>query len=82
MANKINVLLHTNNIQHNGKYEEYSYNELRLNETSGKRLYFSAIKNGMKMITIIKNMQFMDGKVYVSFGKVKYEIGSYEEVSI
>lgn len=82
MANKINVLLHTNNIQHNGKHEGYSYNELSLNETSGKRLYFSAIKNGMKMITLIKNMQFMDGKVYVSFEKVKYEIGSYEEVSI
>ncbi len=81
MANKINVLLHTNNIQHNGMHEGYSYNELRLNETSGKRIYFTAIKNGMKMITVIKNMQFIDGKVLVSFGKKKYVIGTYEEVS-
>lgn len=81
MANKINVLLHSNNIQHTGKHEGYHYDELRLNETSGKRIYFTAIKNGMKMITVIKNIQFIDGKVLVSFGKKKYVIGTYEEVS-
>lgn len=81
MANKINVLLHSNNIQHSGKHEGYHYDELRLYETSGKRIYFTAIKNGMKMITVIKNMQFIDGKVLVSFGKKKYVIGTYEEVS-
>ena len=81
MTTKINVLLHTQNIQHAGKHEGYSYNELKLNNTSGKRLYFTAIKNGMRMVTLIKNMILDEGKVFVSFGKKKYEIGTYEEVS-
>lgn len=81
MTIKINVTLHTQNIQHTGKHEGYSYNELKLNETSGKRLYFTAINNGMRMVTLIKNMVFKEGKVFVTFGKTKYEIGTYEEVT-
>lgn len=75
----ITVTIHTNTIQHQGEHDNYTYDELRLKESSGKRLYFMAIKNGIRMVTVPKVMQLKDNKVYISFGKVKYEIGTYEE---
>ncbi|WP_017696854.1 hypothetical protein [Bacillus subtilis] len=81
MKTKIMVMIHTNTLEHNGVYEGYKYNELKLKETSGKRLYYTAIKNGLGMITVPKIMKLQEGKVFVSFGKTQYEIGSYKEVT-
>ncbi|MCM3109992.1 hypothetical protein [Lederbergia lenta] len=75
------VKIHTNNLKHNGKHEGYSYNELQLRESSGRRLYFTAINKGIRMITVVKMMKLAEGRVFVTFGKVKYEIGTYEEVA-
>ncbi|MCC9021795.1 hypothetical protein [Bacillus nakamurai] len=81
MKTKVMVMIHTNTLEHNGVYEGFKYNELKLKETKGKRLYYTAIKNGLRMITVPKLMKLEEGKVFVSFGKIKYEIGSYEEVT-
>jgi hypothetical protein len=62
-----------------GTYEGYKYNQLKIKESKGKRLYLTAIKDGMRMITLTKVMKFEEGKVLLSFGKNKIEIGTYEE---
>jgi hypothetical protein len=79
MTIKLNI--HTWTIEQSGKKEQYSYDSLTIKESKGKRLYMTAIKNGMRMTTVIKTMKFEEGKIYVSFGKVKHEIGTYEEIA-
>ena len=75
---KIFVTMLKNNIQHIGEHEGYTYDELILEETSGKRLYFAAIKNGEYMTTLIKVMKMQDGKIFITFEEIKHEIGTYE----
>jgi hypothetical protein len=79
MTIKLNI--HTWIIKQSGKQDQYTYDSLRIKESKGKRLYMTAIKNGIPMVTVIKTMKFEDGKIYISFGKVKHEIGTYEEVA-
>lgn len=79
MTIKLNI--HTWEIKQKGKQDQYEYDSLIIKESKGKRLYLTAIKNGMRMTTVIKTMKFDNGKIYLSFGKVKHEIGTYEEVS-
>ncbi|MCY7679871.1 MULTISPECIES: hypothetical protein [Bacillus] len=76
----INVTIHTSVLNHSGVCEGYKYNKLKLKETGGRRLYFAAINNGIRMTTLRKLMKLENGQVFVSFGNKKYEIGSYEEV--
>jgi hypothetical protein len=73
--------IHTWTINQSGKQDQWSYDSLKIRESSGKRLYLTAIKDGIRMTTVIKTMNFQDGKIYISFGKVKHEIGTYEEVA-
>lgn len=77
---KIKLNIHTWIIEHNGKQDQYEYDTLKIKESKGKRLYLSAIKNGMRMTTVTKIMKFENGKVYITFGKDKIEIGTYEEI--
>jgi hypothetical protein len=79
MTIKLNI--HTWTIEQSGKQDQYTYDSLRIKESKGKRLYMTAIKNGIRMTTVIKTMKFEDGKIIISFGKVKHEIGTYEEVA-
>jgi hypothetical protein len=79
MAIKLNI--HTWTIEQSGKQDQYVYDSLKIKESKGKRLYMTAIKDGMRMTTVIKTMKFEEGKIYISFGKVKHEIGTYEEVA-
>ena len=79
MAIKLNIQTWT--INQSGKQDQYTYDTLKIKESKGKRLYLTAIKDGMRMTTVIKTMKFEEGKIYISFGKAKHEIGSYEEVA-
>jgi hypothetical protein len=79
MTIKLNI--HTWTIEQSGKQDQYSYDSLNIKESKGKRLYLTAIKNGMRMTTVIKTMKLEEGKIIISFGKVKHEIGTYEEVA-
>ncbi|PAD70687.1 hypothetical protein CHH83_02465 [Bacillus sp. 7586-K] len=78
---KIILNIHTWEIKQSGKKDQYVYDSLRIKESKGKRLYLTAIKNGIRMVEVIKTMKFEEGKIIVSFGKVKHEIGTYEEVA-
>lgn len=79
MTIKLNI--HTWTIEQSGKQDQYSYDSLQIRESSGKRLYMTAIKNGIRMTTVIKTMKFEEGKIIISFGRVKHVIGTYEEVA-
>lgn len=73
--------IHTWLINQSGKQDQWSYDSLQVSRTQGKRIYLTAIKNGVRMTSVIKTMKFEDGKIILSFGKVAHEIGTYEEVS-
>jgi hypothetical protein len=78
----IKLDIHTWIIEKPGKQDQYTYDTLKIKESKGKRLYMTAIKNGMKMVTVMKTMKFEDGKIFVSFGKNdKMEIGTYTEIN-
>ncbi|GLI82351.1 hypothetical protein ANABIO32_00370 [Rossellomorea marisflavi] len=76
----IKLDIHTWTIDHSGTHEGYKYDQLKINNSSGKRLYLTAINKGMRMVTVSKLMKFEEGKVLLSFGKNKIEIGTYQEV--
>jgi hypothetical protein len=78
MTIKLNI--HTWTIEQSGKQDQYMYDSLKIKESKGKRLYLTAIKEGMRMTTVMKTMKFEEGKIFISFGKVTHEIGTYEEV--
>jgi hypothetical protein len=78
---KIKLDIHTWSIDQSGTHEGYEYNQLKIKESKGKRLYLTAIKDGMRMVTLSKVMKFEEGRVYLSFGKNKVEIGTYTEVA-
>lgn len=59
------------------KYEGRTLEGIIFKRNSGKRIYFTGIMNGMRMCEIAKIMSFKDGKVFISFGKDKLEIGEY-----
>jgi len=53
----------------------------RVQYTSGKRVYITAISEGMNFTTLQKNMRFEDnGNVELSFGKDSVKIGEYATV--
>jgi hypothetical protein len=79
MTIKLNI--NTWTINQSGKQDHYEYDSLKIKESKGKRLYLTGIKNGIRMTTVIKTMKFEEGKIFISFGKVKHEIGTYEEVA-
>jgi hypothetical protein len=78
---KIKLNIHTWQIEQSGKKDQYTYDSLKIKASKGKRLYLTAFKNNMPMVEVIKMMKFENGKVYISFGKVKHEIGTYKEVA-
>lgn len=79
---KVNVHIYSSRIEQSGKTSSgYEYDSLRINYTSGHRVYCSGMKNEIPMQEVIKVMQLNEGKVYLSFGKKKIEIGTYEEVT-
>lgn len=79
---KIKLNIHTWEIKHYGQQDQYKYDLLKVKESKGKRLYLTAVKDGMQMTTVIKIMKFEKGKIYLSFGKNKVEIGTYKEVAV
>ncbi len=79
MTIKLNI--HTWTINQSGKQDQWEYDTLFIRESKGKRLYLTAIKNGINMTTVIKTMKLEEGKIILSFGKNKIEIGTYEEVA-
>lgn len=78
---KINIILHSSIIKHAGTHNGYSYDHLKFKYNSGHRLYLVAIKNNIPMTEVVKVMKLDSGKIYLSFGKNKIEIGTYEEVA-
>lgn len=78
---KIKLNIHTWLINQSGKKDQYEYDSLKIKASKGKRLYLTAFKNHMPMVEVIKIMKFEEGKIYISFGKNKYEIGTYEEIA-
>lgn len=83
MQTKINVHIHSSEIKQNGKTRDgYSYDTLRIKHTSGRRVYYTWMKNEIPMQEVVKVMQLNEGKVYLSFGKKKIEIGTYEKVAV
>lgn len=78
---KSNIHLYSSEIKQEGKTSSgYAFDTLKLKHTRGHRLYFTGVKNGTPMQEVIKVMKLENGKVYLSFGKEKIEIGTYEEV--
>lgn len=77
----IKLDIHTWEFNQTGEHNGYTYDQLRINESKGRKLYLTAIKNGMRMVTVSKIMKFEDGKIFISFGKNKIEIGTYKEVA-
>jgi len=60
------------------------YTSLKIKRTGNGRVYFMALNKhlGGKVGMVNKQMQFVDGKVLISFGKNdKMEIGTYKEAS-
>lgn len=78
---KIKLDIHTWTLKQEGSTMGYKYDELRIKESSGQRLYLTAMRDGMRIITVSKMMKFEDGRVYLSFKGKKVEIGTYEEVA-
>lgn len=79
MGKKITPTIQTWEFKQQGKtIEGYEYDTLKIKSSSGKRLYLTGIKNGIKMAEVIKTMKFEDGKIVLSFGKNEIEIGTYE----
>ncbi len=85
----IKVELHGNEFEREGKLKNETfyngeYTSLKITKTGNGRVYFMALNKhlGGKVGMVNKQMQFVDGKVLISFGKNdKLEIGTYEEVS-
>ena len=68
---------HTNDFGQKREYEG-----IEIQNSSQSRIYFNAIKNGIRYTTISKKMQFDDNRnVFVKFGKNKIVIGSYKEIA-
>ena len=64
--------------------DSYGYiremDSFRINYTSGKRVYITPIKDGMKITEIAKNMIFDNGLINLKQGKQIITIGTYEEI--
>lgn len=74
----IQVTLNSNEFNHSGVHNDREYTSLRVNRTSNGRVYFTTIKNGIRLSTMAKQMQLVDGQVIISFGKKdKLIIGTY-----
>lgn len=79
----INVTLTNQEFKHEGTHNNRSYDSLRVKSISNGRIYFTIIKDQMKLSTMAKQMKLEDGNVYVSFGKEgKLFIGTYSDDSI
>ncbi|PGT90003.1 hypothetical protein [Bacillus thuringiensis] len=77
----IQITLDAKEFAHKGLHNGRKYDQLRVKSASNGRIYFSTVKEGMRMSTMAKQMQLEEGKVYVSFGKAgKLVIGTYKEV--
>lgn len=50
----------------------------KINYTSGKRVYLTAIKNSLRLTRISKKMILDNGKASVKFGNQEITIGTYE----
>lgn len=83
------VELYTNEFKRSGKLKDVTflngeYTSLQIKRFGNGRVYFMAWNNSIngKVGTLAKQMQFIDGKVIISFGKNdKLEIGEYKEVT-
>ncbi|WP_176474152.1 hypothetical protein [Niallia circulans] len=74
----IQVTLNANEFKHSGKHNDREYTSLRVDRTSNGRVYFTTINNGIRLSTMAKQMQLIDGQVIISFGKEdKLIIGTY-----
>ena len=61
------------------KLEQRTLDGIKFKYNKGKRLYFTGIKNGIRMCEVIKTMQFNEEnkEIYIKFGKQSIVIGSY-----
>ncbi len=74
----IQVTLNANEFNHSGVHNDREYTSLRVDRTSNGRVYFTTINNGIRLSTMAKQMQLVDGVVIISFGKKdKLIIGTY-----
>lgn len=55
-----------------------TFDSFKVKRFSGQRVYLGVRKNGMNMTELSKKMEFLNGDVFVSFGKNKVKIGEYE----
>jgi hypothetical protein len=55
------------------------FDHIKVKTFSSSRVYIAAIKDGLKLMEIGKQMNFKEGNVYITFGKKKINIGTYEE---
>ncbi|MEK4907363.1 hypothetical protein [Niallia sp. FSL M8-0099] len=74
----IQVTLNANEFNHSGVHNDREYTSLRVDRTSNGRVYFTTIKNGIRLSTMAKQMKLVNGEVIISFGKNdKLIIGTY-----
>lgn len=71
--------IHAYQLKRNGTYDGYKYDALHISRIMNGRIYFACYRDGMRLCTMAKQMQFSeDGKILISFGKAdKIEIGTY-----
>ena len=79
----ITLDLNLENIAHNYEMEsDFGYKRnceaFRVQYTRGKRVYLTAISNGLNASTFYKTMKFEDnGDVTIGLGKERIKIGEY-----
>lgn len=59
------------------KHEGRTFDSIRIKSSKNQTLEIAVIKNNIPYCTIQKRMKLIEGKVLLSFGKKKLEIGSY-----
>ncbi|MCF8568008.1 hypothetical protein LLE49_25110 [Alicyclobacillus tolerans] len=57
---------------------ERSMDGFKVDYSRGKRVYLVTIKDGIRLSTIAKTMQFANGNVLVKFGSKPVKIGTYQ----
>jgi hypothetical protein len=78
----IKVNLNSEQFKYDGTHNGKDYDSLKIYKFGNGRVYFMALSESIKgkVGTFAKQMQFVNGQIFISFGKKgKLNIGTYVE---
>lgn len=79
----IQITLNANQFNYSGKHNGREYTSLQVKHTSKGRIYFSIVRDGIRLSEMAKQIKLEDGNAIVTFGKNdKLIIGTYKDSSI